>query len=107
MSCSLCLNNCFVRNAGPDRKIPVGKISISLSLYGVGDDLVAGASGKYARLINVIIHSARNVSNQFARDKQNGEQASTMMEARIITKEHESLIQKLKHMVKVPYFVSK
>ena len=85
----------FVRNAGPDRKIPVGKISISLSLYGVGDDLVAGASGKYARLINVIVHSARNVSNQFARDKQNGEQASTMMEARIITKEHESLIQKL------------
>ena len=83
------------RNAGPDRKIPVGKISISLSLYGVGDDVVAGVVGTNARVVNIIVHSARNVSNEFCTDKNNGEQASTMVEARIITKEQHELIDKL------------
>ena len=85
----------FFRNAGPDRKIPVGKISISLSLYGVGDDVVAGVVGTNARVINIIVHSARNVSNEFCTDKASGEQASTMVEARIITKEQNELIDKL------------
>ena len=84
----------FFRNAGPDRKIPVGKISVALSLVGVGDALAAGSVGSNARIINIIVHSARNVSNEYADDSDQGEQASTMVEARILTEEQNSHIQK-------------
>lgn len=83
----------FFRNAGPDRKIPVGKISVSLSLVGVGDNITAESVGPNARVFNVIVHSARNVSNEYAKDAGQGEQASTMVEARILTAEQNSLVQ--------------
>ncbi len=74
----------FVRKAGKNKEVVVGKISIAISLVGVGDAVSAKQAGSATRVVDVLVHGAHNVSAHLVPGGGGGTPA-TKVEARVVT----------------------
>ena len=76
------------------KTIPVGKLSVALSLTGVGDNVVlASKKGPDRMAVNIIAHGAGNLSTKFFNTTPGNDKPSTMVEARIIDAKCNELIE--------------
>ena len=78
----------LVRKTG-EREVVVGKISIAVSLVGVGDAVDTRNVSKDTRVVDVIVHGASKLKR-----RNDGGIPTTWVEARIITEKQASLIAK-------------